>query len=170
MLMSTQHQQRIAQFMAKAGQELPSEPITPTLSMREFRARLILEEALETITRGLGVTVLLNPGATTLSHVNEITLKANLPFNIIETVDGCADISVVTIGTLCAIGVKDDPILREVDLANLRKFGPGACRRADGKWMKPMDWKPPALADILVEMGWDGQLKDKGPNQSARQY
>jgi len=101
----------------------------PSVEVRQLRANLILEEALETIT-ALGFTV----------QKDEVTnqlrpFAAHTP-NIVEVVDGCADISVVTIGTLSAFGVGDMPILEAVDTANLGKFGPGSYKREDGKWVK----------------------------------
>jgi len=56
---------------------------------------------------------------------------------------------VVTIGTLIAFGVDDEPVLEEVDQANLRKFGPGSYERDDGKWIKPPDWTPPDILGVL---------------------
>jgi predicted HAD superfamily Cof-like phosphohydrolase len=70
---------------------------------------------------------------------------------MIEVADGCADVSVVTIGTLSACGIADKPLLKEVDESNLRKFGPGYSKREDGKWIKPPDWKVPDIAKVLNE-------------------
>ena len=70
--------------------------------------------------------------------------------------DGCADIKVVTTGTLSAFGIPDMMIQEEVDAANLRKFSEGGYRREDGKWMKPPDWTPPDIDGILELMGWEG--------------
>ena len=38
---------------------------------------------------------------------------------------------------------------KEVDQANLRKFGPGSYERDDGKWIKPPDWTPPDILGVL---------------------
>jgi len=69
--------------------------------------------------------------------------------SLVDIVDGCADISVVTIGTLSACGVSDEPIMREVDDNNLTKFGPGQYIRDDGKLVKPPNHKPPRIAETL---------------------
>ena len=63
--------------------------------------------------------------------------------SLLEVVDGCCDVSVVTIGTLSAFGVDDSPVLKIVDEANLRKFGRGHSYRADGKLVKPADFVGP---------------------------
>ncbi len=135
--------------MVKAGQDTPAQPIVPDEDIRILRAKLILEEALETV-HALGVSVSFD------AEGQPTAFEATGPFDMEEVVDGCADISVVTIGTLIAIGVDDEPILEEVDAANLRKFGPGGRRREDGKWLKPPDWTPPNIMGRLQEQGWDG--------------
>ena len=79
----------------------------------------------------------------------ELRFVANGEVDLEGVVDGCADISVVTVGTLIAFGVDDEPVLREVDEANLRKFAPGSYMREDGKWMKPPNWTPPDIDGVL---------------------
>lgn len=145
--MRTDHQKRVDEFMCLANQERPSHPIMPSVEVRQLRANLILEEALETIA-GLGFTV----------QKSEVTGQLK-PFalyepNIVEVVDGCADISVVTIGTLSAFGVSDKPILEAVDAANLKKFGLGSYKREDGKWVKPPDFKPADIMSLLIDQGY----------------
>lgn len=137
--MKTPHQHRVERFMMKANQEVPRYPVIPNRETRRLRANLILEEAAETV-RALG-----------FQCVTKIFSKEVEP-NLVEIVDGCADISVVTIGTLSACGVSDQPILEAVDANNLAKFGPGSCRReSDGKWIKPPGHKPPDIMALLRE-------------------
>ena len=131
--------------MQKAGQDTPASVTVPGETTRLLRARLILEEAMETIA-ALGVDIHVN--GCTLS-LEECELEPGGDINLEGVVDGCADISVVTIGTLVAFGVEDEPVLAEVDKANLRKFGPGSYAREDGKWIKPPDWHPPNIKGLL---------------------
>lgn len=146
--MKSEHQARIEAFMKLAGQAVPTIPVMPSLEVRRLRANIILEEALETI-QGLGFALRMKP------FDNEFELMEDGAPDIVEVVDGCADISVVTIGTLSAFGVADQPILEAVDAANLTKFGPGSYRRAsDGKWMKPPDFKAPDIMDVLIRQGF----------------
>lgn len=146
--MKTEHQKRVEAFMMKAGQAVPLIPIIPDLETRKLRANIILEEALETI-KGLGFEV------NQTMPDGELEVEEAFTPDIIEVVDGCADISVVTIGTLSAFGVKDAPILEAVDLNNLGKFGPGSYRReSDGKWMKPPGFKPADIMGLLKEQGF----------------
>jgi predicted HAD superfamily Cof-like phosphohydrolase len=124
----TEHQERVEKFMKLAGQELPDRPTLPNEEVRLLRAKLILEEALETIEAlGMSVCVTYKDGLTfgpTIEKHN-ICFIPNKTANLEEIIDGCCDISVVTIGTLSACGVPDQPFLEEVDENNLAKFGPG---------------------------------------------
>lgn len=130
--------------MALANQEVPEKPTMPDEATRRFRAKIILEEALETIA-GLGFDVVMKPFDLEL----EVGPQVREP-NMEEIVDGCADIIVVTTGTLSACGVADVAVQNEVDQANLRKFGPGSYKREDGKWMKPPDFRPPDIEAVLA--------------------
>lgn len=158
----TEHQQRVEQFMRLAGQEIPDKPTIPSEEVRLLRARLILDEALETI-EALGFELWVNPDTVIHSPIKPefdngdgdgcLSLIPSLVPDLEQISDGVADISVVSIGTLSACGIADDPILREVDESNLRKFGPGGRLRDDGKWIKPDDWEPPKIAERLREQG-----------------
>ena len=143
--MKTDHQKRIEELMRRASQELPIKPIMPPQAVRQLRANLILEEALETI-EALGFAVKLN-------NNDFVAVQMGEP-DIVKVVDGCADVSVVTIGTLSAFGVSDQPILEAVDANNLEKFGPGSYRREDGKWIKPPGHKPADIMDLLIKQGY----------------
>jgi predicted HAD superfamily Cof-like phosphohydrolase len=146
--MRSKHQRRIENFMLLAGQEVKYFPRIPTDDIRKLRATLILEEALETIDAlGFGVKI-------TGPHPKDFELIGGGPCNIIEVADGCADISVVTIGTLSAFGIGDKALLKEVDESNLRKFSAGGYRRDDGKWIKPPDWKAPDIEGVLKKQGF----------------
>ncbi len=146
--MPTAHYRRIREFMQKAGQDTPTETIVPDEATRILRAKLILEEALETV-RALGVHVTTKDGTDVSTDDSGLNFTAQGEVDVEGVVDGCADISVVTIGTLIAFGVDDDPVLKEVDSANLRKFAPGSYRRDDGKWMKPPGWTPPNIMGAI---------------------
>ncbi len=144
--MKTQHQKRIEEMMMKMGQEVPTSPMVPDEATRLLRAKLIMEEALETV-EALGVVVTDGDG---YSIFMEFDIGGEP--DLVAIADGCADISVVTIGTLSACGIQDAPILLEVDRNNMTKFGPGSYRRDDGKWMKPPDFEGPDISGRLREM------------------
>ena len=150
----SEHQQRVDELMRKAGQDLPEKPMVPDEKVRWLRAKLILEEAFETIT-ALGFK--LRNAERDEPQRNMIVGGVNLFFlpvepNLVEIVDGCADTIAVTTGTLSACGVPDVPVMLEVDNNNLAKFGPGGYRREDGKWCKPPNHTPPRIQELLDGM------------------
>lgn len=123
------HQQRVEQFMKLADQELPATPMIPSKEVRLLRAKLILEEALETIT-ALGFEVLNDYRCVSLNRVtfDLITLNGESREPSLEEIaDGCADLSVVNTGTLSACGIHDQELLEEVDKSNLAKFEVPKC-------------------------------------------
>lgn len=144
----TRNQASVELFMRLAGQATPSEPTVPDEATRLLRAKLLMEETLETIIHGLGVGVdyFRANGTWKFSIVN--------PPNMVEIADGVADMIVVATGTALACGIKLEPIQQLVDEANLAKFAPGATRREDGKWQKPPGWRPPKIAEELQRQGW----------------
>ena len=128
----TRHQQRVEQFMVGAGQDLPDRPTIPSRKVCELRARLILEEALETIA-ALGFSVL-GVGPATLRVIPCPDINEGI--SILEVVDGCCDLSVVTSGTLSAFGIADVGPLGIVDRDNLKKIKNGS-KDEHGKFIKP---------------------------------
>lgn len=164
----TQHQQRVEEFMELAKQELPNSPTEPSVEVRLLRAKLILEEALETI-QALGVAIFIEGYRANLLYEMTTATGCHLaacdPFNMVEAVDGCCDLSVVTIGTLSALGVADAPLIEAVDRNNLEKFGPGHTIREDGKLVKPPGHKPPDITAELVKQGWPDPINEMDPTQ-----
>lgn len=126
--------------MRSAGQDVPDKPTMPSAEVRLLRARLIFEEALETID-ALGCYV---------APDRKVRIDALAPPNLEKIIDGCCDLSVVLTGTLSACGCQDLPFIQEVDAANLRKFEGDAHRDPQtGKWVKPSDFVPPDIAGVL---------------------
>ncbi len=157
--MQTSHQKRIESFMRKAKQELPGSPTVPSREVLQLRAKLILEEALETI-HALGCTAYSDVDGVPVyfgqDESNSLDIEgATQPPNLAEIADGCADISVVTIGTLSACGIQDKALLEETDRNNLAKFGPGHVIREDGKLVKPPGHRPPDIERVLRGQGYD---------------
>lgn len=142
------HQQRIEAFMALAGQAAPGHPALPSLEIRKLRAKLILEEALEAI-NALGFNVIASVSPVGTSQDQLSLVEHGLGPDLVGIADGCADVSVVTIGTLSACGIGDEALLKLVDENNLAKFGPGGHRREDGKWVKPPGHQPPDIKKLL---------------------
>jgi predicted HAD superfamily Cof-like phosphohydrolase len=146
------HQQRVEQFMKLAGQDVPAEPTMPDGPTRLLRAKLILEEAIETV-HALGFSFYIendSRAGVRPEHGDIVFLEKGEP-DLVAIADGCADISVVTVGTLSACGILADRLLEVVDESNLAKFRGDAHRREDGKWVKPSDWQPPDIQGVLDE-------------------
>lgn len=149
------HHSRVREFMEKAGQELPTTIRIPTEEVRLLRARLILEEALETIEE-LGVEVYLNynKGYEPDLVIDNVVFEApEGRYAYLEGIlDGCCDLKVVTEGTLIALGLTEEECAQAqeiVDESNLSKFGPGGYRDEHGKWIKPPTFVPPDFTPIL---------------------
>ncbi|MFG0261004.1 MAG: hypothetical protein ACF788_01240 [Novipirellula sp. JB048] len=156
--MQTAQQRRVESFMIAAGQTARAVPAKPSPEERILRAKLIIEEALETCS-ALGVAVVLETAGQSgeVEHhaVSEefLTFHHVLNFNMAEAVDGCCDVMVVTLGTLSCLGVGDVHVMNAVLDANDAKMtGP---IREDGKRLKPEGWQPPDIAGELVRQGWD---------------
>lgn len=137
----SKHQECIEEFMKLAGQEVPQSPLVPDLTTRILRAKLIMEEAYELFT-ALGLRMI---------EDEELTFEEAGEVDLIAVADGCADLSVVTIGTLSACGICDDPLLAVVDASNLDKFR-GDAHLQDGKWIKPSDWKKPNIEEAIYSV------------------
>lgn len=146
--------------MHHAGQEVPADPTIPTKETRILRARLVWSELVkEMIGEGLGVAIRVSDSALdnsggdiTLCDDDNLDFACEKSFDLIAAVDGCVDGSVVTIGTLSALGVPDQPFLELVDENNLAKFGPGGYRNEQGKWVKPPGHTPPDIAGLLARV------------------
>lgn len=129
------HQQMVEAFMKGAKQEVPGKPCIPDVDVRRLRAKLILEEAYETIF-ALGFELKLE-----FPSMKETFEEYGEP-NLAKIIDGCCDLKVVTTGTLSACGVKDNRPQMMVDQNNLEKLAKGTIRE-DGKLIKPEGHKPP---------------------------
>lgn len=125
----TNEQKSVRDWMAKASQETPDKPTIPSLEVRKLRARLILEEALETINRGLGIEVFIcdhgeNKGVWNdrLRFEDGHEYVRGWEPNIVELADGLSDLQVVNLGTAVACGIDLEPCFREVMRSNDSKF------------------------------------------------
>lgn len=105
----TQEQRSVRDWMVAFGQETPNKPCIPSLEVRKLRAKLILEEALETIL-ALGFEIDFNYKCD--EEWDEVAP------NLKEIADGCEDLKVVTEGTLVACGLLHQQDIKETSLFN----------------------------------------------------
>lgn len=152
----TEHQQRVKEFLIKAGQTVRTTPQLPPREECLTRAQLIYEECLEKIT-ALGMSIVVKVGNQRVPALISIEDKGNSA-NLIEIVDGCIDLSVVLQGTLLACGVDDKELLEEIDSNNLAKFGPGGYKNENGKWIKPPGHPKPDILGILTKQGYVAEV------------
>jgi predicted HAD superfamily Cof-like phosphohydrolase len=140
------HHNKVKKFMQLAGQALPNCPTVPNEEVRRLRANLIIEEAIETV-RALGFDIVVDNEFCENSIKLELTESGP---DLIDIIDGVADLTVVSTGTALACGIDPEPFQEEVDENNLAKFGPGHKIRKDGKLVKPPDFKGPNI-ELLLE-------------------
>lgn len=104
----------------------------------ELRAKLIMEEAVETAEALTGWEIRWDwhGGSPTPGYGNRE-----------KVIDGMCDILVVTYGCAVEMGVDLRPYFDEVNKTNMAKVGGPV--RADGKQLKPKGWKKPDIAKML---------------------
>lgn len=91
--------------------------------------------------------------------VNEL-LPALQKDDLVNIADGIADSIVVLIGTSIALGVDMGPIWEAVHNSNMaKKDGPIA---PNGKRLKPKNWMPPAIKELLEAQGFGIILNKEG--------
>ena len=101
-------------------------------------ARLVLQEAIETV-HAFGFY----PQALD-DRENFVLVPIEKELDVLEIIDGCCDTVYVAIGAMCAMGVPDEPHLKEVCRANDDKFPNGeAIVNSYGKYQKPEGWVGP---------------------------
>jgi predicted HAD superfamily Cof-like phosphohydrolase len=154
--MAKSETQRAAEeLMRAAGQTIRDTPGEPSEADRILRAKLILEEALETID-ALGVSVWFwvnEPDTASCLHMDGLNFTRTQNFDLIEAVDGCCDLSVVVAGTLSALGVADVAVQREVERSNRSKLLTDGTlpphSTVPGKFGKGPGYTPPDIAGVI---------------------
>jgi predicted HAD superfamily Cof-like phosphohydrolase len=141
------------QAMVKGFHEAFQQTIgeTPAIRDPELRAKLILEEAFETVEALLGVDLAMEFIEDAFATWTEVPVKHELP-DLVAVADGCCDLKYVTESTAVACGFNMEPLFAEVHRSNMDKRG--GTKRADGKWIKPANWTPPNIAGLLLAQGW----------------
>lgn len=146
------HVDNVAQFMMLGDQPPQPSPAAPEHDTILLRARLILEEALETI-NAMGVAVIID-GATAGMANAEFELDPDA-VDLVALADGVADLTVVATGTALAFGIDPLPVQQIVDQSNLAKVINGVTRDSNGKIVKPTGWQPPNVAAEIARQTSD---------------
>lgn len=105
----TNEQSQVKLWMQSFCQATPDHPTIPSLEVRRLRAKIILEEALETI-KALGIRVHAHFDDNTHCRMDDFIDEFNFGEsgeepNLELIADGCEDLKVVTEGTLVACGL-----------------------------------------------------------------
>jgi predicted HAD superfamily Cof-like phosphohydrolase len=161
------YQQMVREFHIAMEQPNPDRR-TPLFERRKLRASLLLEEVFELIhAAGLRVRILGASQGKVCIGTDDLLIEADrrlggvaVPMpNEAEMIDALCDVSYVTFGAAVEMGVDLDPFFDAVHAANMKKLeGPV---RADGKRLKPADWKPPPIQEML-----DADAGDAGAHQN----
>jgi predicted HAD superfamily Cof-like phosphohydrolase len=155
----TKEQNQVIGFMHNAGQTVRVRPDMAPIEERVLRARLILEEAFETISKGLGLAVEVKTRTNDKEcddYINLVDLESD-DFtyskygepSLIELADGLADLHYVAYcGTAITCGIDMEPVFKAVHDSNMSKFIDGH-RRDGGKWIKGPSYFPVNIKPIL---------------------
>jgi predicted HAD superfamily Cof-like phosphohydrolase len=145
-------QQLVRMFHVATKQRVYDGP--PEIHDRELRAKLIMEEAVETVA-ALGFWVqadIVQPdyfNGERNGHIVARFAKTYDEPHLVDFIDGMCDLIYVVAGSAVVSGVDLDPHFDEVHRANMNKLQ--GQKRADGKQLKPEGWKPPDHERILRE-------------------
>lgn len=123
----------------------------PRFSRPDLRAKLIIEEALETAAGIVGSATAHQLAVDEISK--QLYEKPVRPRDMAETADGLCDLIYVALGCAVEFGIDLAPLFEEVHRTNMAKEG--GATRPDGKILKPAGWQKPRIAELLREQGWE---------------
>ena len=113
--------QMTREFHRAFGLPVHDSPREPTVEERILRAKLLMEETLETITEGLGVCVDMDYARPGIKHRFRI-VHEGAEYDPVETLDGLAVVKVIANGTAVQFGLPMEEADREVFESNMSKL------------------------------------------------
>ncbi len=138
--MGKSNYQKIVDFHVGVDGSIPATPSIPQQDILAIRRTLIREEYAEV-----------------MAAFDQLEDEEGL----VGLAHELADLLYVVYGTYAAMGIDADLVYAEVHEANMRKLG--GPRRADGKLLKPADWRPADVAGIIARLSKNGNdLKQDG--------
>ena len=146
--MSTLRDQ-VTNFHLAMNMPILDRPTVPGDEHVRLRARLILEEAMETVESMFDIKGFQNDLSwlDIKQGVEKFITNSKVSVDLAEVADGLADLDYVIEGSRLEFGIDGAPIAAAVHEANMKKVS--GEKRADGKKLKPPGWKPP---DINLEL------------------
>src|SRR6516164_3087734 len=117
------HYDKVKEFATLAGNVVPTAPELPDPATALLCARLIMEEAMETVA-ALGVSLRLKPefARSELLNFTDLCFEVTAQPNLVGVIDGACDTRVVSTFTMVMCGVHDGVPQELVDNNNLGKF------------------------------------------------
>lgn len=125
------NQENVKKFMQFFNQNCPDKPTQLDEETAKLRAALILEECLEIITKGLGLSIniwdeirqeQISISEQNIKNYFEVKFTKVKEVNLVELADGLADLDyVATSGTANAAGIDIQPVIDEVHKSNMSK-------------------------------------------------
>jgi hypothetical protein len=118
--------QMALEFSHAFGRPVNNSVVSLTVSERELLGKLIFEEVVEYVTRGLGLKLTIDDGVdkVDLERFGELGLELNegQPYDPIESADGLGDINVLVHFNSLWHGFNLDAITHEIFLSNMSKL------------------------------------------------
>ena len=156
----TKEQKDVKGFMNDiCGQETPDKPTVLDEKTARLRAALILEEAFETITKGLGICIEIEDNMyihadsyKSLLENGAIELAKDREPNLIELADGVADLFYVSEGTALAAGIDNEPVLEEVTKSNNSKLWSEEDVRDNQEEIEKNGWTVTLIRDLTYRV------------------
>jgi len=140
------------------GVPVLDKPSLPADDRVRLRAKLIMEEAFETIEAMFDVPPDKDHPFERARYQTSLVIDhVPVKVDMARFADGCADLDYVVEGARLEFGIDGKPIADVVHVANMKKV-PGHTTRADGKKLKPKGWEPPDVGGALVRQGWDENI------------
>lgn len=134
---------------------------------RELRAKLILEEAVETVA-ALGYYARAELWDAGYDNMIAEYGKAYHRFNLIDYIDGLCDLTYVTMGGAVDADINLERHFDEVHRCNMKKLdGP---KREDGKQLKPEGWQGPDHGSIIEVYLPVSEAQERETNDYERTY
>lgn len=149
-------QKQVIEFHKAFDHPIAESPTVPSAERVRFRARLVLEEALEFIEALFDVDdpFVRQPLYRIRLDLQRIIDVGHIKVDLTDAADALADLDYVVEGSRLEFGVNGVPIAAEVHRSNMAKLGGG--KRADGKQNKPEGWTPPNIA-VCLELQRKGE-------------
>jgi len=162
----SEHQQLVEELLRGIGHPLPETPQVTDDDRLVLYARLLIEEAMEFL-EAAGVELHINTYGK--YRINDVTshrgpihfkdmefVKSYPGGDLVGIADGLGDVMVIAVGGLSLCGIKDIPLLLEIDGNNLLKLKRGHKDPKTGKFIKPKDHPRPNIEEMLKQLGWEG--------------